>query len=124
MSKRKITKFDGLKFKPFDRYGKTIPGMSWHKISYDDKTNFEAGQVGGHASYTAMWTSTRFSGRVHVDYLGYNARSQATATQPELNRQTTFVVTHNSREVDSRTLTRSEERRVGKECRSRWSPYH
>ena len=26
-------------------------------------------------------------------------------------------------EVDS-DLTRSEERRVGKECRSRWSPYH
>src|SRR2546426_12292504 len=24
----------------------------------------------------------------------------------------------------SRALTRSEERRVGKECRSRWSPYH
>ena len=23
-----------------------------------------------------------------------------------------------------RELTRSEERRVGKECRSRWSPYH
>ena len=23
-----------------------------------------------------------------------------------------------------RWLTRSEERRVGKECRSRWSPYH
>jgi len=22
------------------------------------------------------------------------------------------------------TMTRSEERRVGKECRSRWSPYH
>ena len=27
-------------------------------------------------------------------------------------------------EADDRTLTRSEERRVGKECRSRWSPYH
>ncbi len=25
---------------------------------------------------------------------------------------------------DTRELTRSEERRVGKECRSRWSPYH
>ena len=25
---------------------------------------------------------------------------------------------------DGRTLDRSEERRVGKECRSRWSPYH
>ena len=24
----------------------------------------------------------------------------------------------------SLTTTRSEERRVGKECRSRWSPYH
>ena len=23
-----------------------------------------------------------------------------------------------------KTLNRSEERRVGKECRSRWSPYH
>src|SRR3712207_9115182 len=26
--------------------------------------------------------------------------------------------------ADGRTLGRSEERRVGKECRSRWSPYH
>ena len=25
---------------------------------------------------------------------------------------------------DNRTRVRSEERRVGKECRSRWSPYH
>ena len=25
---------------------------------------------------------------------------------------------------ESQTLIRSEERRVGKECRSRWSPYH
>ena len=27
-------------------------------------------------------------------------------------------------EIESRTDGRSEERRVGKECRSRWSPYH
>ena len=27
-------------------------------------------------------------------------------------------------EVHEGTATRSEERRVGKECRSRWSPYH
>src|SRR3712207_7615507 len=26
--------------------------------------------------------------------------------------------------VEGRHLQRSEERRVGKECRSRWSPYH
>src|SRR2546426_11062994 len=28
------------------------------------------------------------------------------------------------REMAHRVATRSEERRVGKECRSRWSPYH
>jgi len=27
-------------------------------------------------------------------------------------------------EVSGKLLDRSEERRVGKECRSRWSPYH
>ena len=27
-------------------------------------------------------------------------------------------------EGDAAELLRSEERRVGKECRSRWSPYH
>ena len=27
-------------------------------------------------------------------------------------------------QLDYKTLCRSEERRVGKECRSRWSPYH
>ena len=26
--------------------------------------------------------------------------------------------------IDSKRAMRSEERRVGKECRSRWSPYH
>ena len=29
-----------------------------------------------------------------------------------------------TRERSWRVLRRSEERRVGKECRSRWSPYH
>ena len=27
-------------------------------------------------------------------------------------------------QINKEFLTRSEERRVGKECRSRWSPYH
>ena len=36
------------------------------------------------------------------------------ATNAMVHAQTPFVV----------TLERSEERRVGKECRSRWSPYH
>ena len=32
--------------------------------------------------------------------------------------------TLNKEEADELYTTRSEERRVGKECRSRWSPYH
>jgi len=29
-----------------------------------------------------------------------------------------------AKKVEKKILDRSEERRVGKECRSRWSPYH
>ena len=29
-----------------------------------------------------------------------------------------------AKRVEDKRLLRSEERRVGKECRSRWSPYH
>ena len=35
MTKRKITNLYNIKFKPFDNYGLIIPGMSWHKISYN-----------------------------------------------------------------------------------------
>ena len=40
MSKRKITKLNHLKFKPFNKYGAPIKGWSWHKISFNKKTNF------------------------------------------------------------------------------------
>ena len=38
MSKRKITDPFNVKFVPFDNYGTPIPGMSWHKITYNQKT--------------------------------------------------------------------------------------
>ena len=38
MSKRKITNPLNVKFEPFDNYGIPIPGMSWHKISYNKET--------------------------------------------------------------------------------------
>ena len=44
MSKRKITNLYNVKFEPFDNYGAKVPGMNWHKISYDKKN-------GGHGSY-------------------------------------------------------------------------
>ena len=44
MTKRKITNLKKVDFIPFDNYGLTIPGMSWHKISYNKKN-------GGHGTY-------------------------------------------------------------------------
>ena len=44
MIKRKITNLYDVKFIPFDNYGSPVPGMSWHKISYDKKN-------GGHGTY-------------------------------------------------------------------------
>ena len=35
-----------------------------------------------------------------------------------------IVILHHVSQIENTILTRSEERRVGKECRSRWSPYH
>ena len=40
MGKRKITKLNKLKFKPFNKYGAPIKGWLWHKISFNKKTNF------------------------------------------------------------------------------------
>ena len=37
MNKRKITNLNNLKFKPFDKYGETIKGWTWHKINFDEK---------------------------------------------------------------------------------------
>ena len=44
MNKRKITNFKNIKFAPFDNYGVSINGMSWHKISYSKEN-------GGNGTY-------------------------------------------------------------------------
>ena len=40
MKKIKITDPSNIKFEPFDNYGSVVPGMNWHKITY----NTEVGQ--------------------------------------------------------------------------------
>ena len=44
MTKRKITNLHNVEFTPFNNYGLTISGMSWHKISYNKEN-------GGHGTY-------------------------------------------------------------------------
>ena len=53
-----------------------------------------------------------------VDYLG------KTSAILETVRNVEYIFTSTSFPDSVTSLSRSEERRVGKECRSRWSPYH
>ena len=62
MSKRKITNLFNVDFKPFDNYGVTVPGMSWHKISYDK-------QNGGYGTYILkMEPNAKSLHHVHTGY--------------------------------------------------------
>ena len=38
MTNKKITNPFNVKFEPFDNYGSSVPGMSWHKITYNKET--------------------------------------------------------------------------------------
>src|SRR2546430_7559285 len=51
-------------------------------------------------------------------------QGQITAMRRSLNSLRLFIITRRSARNLVCQITRSEERRVGKECRSRWSPYH
>src|SRR2546422_4330285 len=60
--------------------------------------------------------SIRFLSNVIDPYL-YRGRADYAVALRDATRQL-------NRLMQPRELSRSEERRVGKECRSRWSPYH
>ena len=49
-----------------------------------------------------------------------STRQQVFKAMEELGYRPNFL----ARSLANQTSNRSEERRVGKECRSRWSPYH
>jgi len=62
MSKRKITDIYNVEFEPFDNYGKVIPGMSWHKISYNRKE-------GGNGTYILkMDPGSKSQAHEHTNY--------------------------------------------------------
>ena len=57
------------------------------------------------------------------EYIYWEARYTA-GYDPGTGKQIQRSITGKTQKEVSRKLKRSEERRVGKECRSRWSPYH
>ena len=55
---------------------------------------------------------------------GYPAKEQARAEKKAAKREKMMNMPSYRLMVGTAKYMRSEERRVGKECRSRWSPYH
>ena len=61
MNTRKITNPFNVKFEPFDNYGSVIPGMNWHKITYNKET--------GQGTYILkMDPKTKSLPHLHINY--------------------------------------------------------
>ena len=58
-----------------------------------------------------------------ADVAGQQSGQEA-AAQAQVQQQPANVPDAQGQGTQEETFDRSEERRVGKECRSRWSPYH
>ena len=56
----------------------------------------------------------------------YNCKSHSSMNYSPVKNEMLYVLNAMNRDENRYvcSLLRSEERRVGKECRSRWSPYH
>ena len=69
------------------------------------------------------WKLVITTGGTIYSYL-FRTTSQTVNTKTSLYDNSLNLVASSTSETRSSQLNRSEERRVGKECRSRWSPYH
>src|SRR3712207_5407202 len=65
-----------------------------------------------HGIYTELSLNTRLENKTLIPFIGHH-----------LNGYLTHIVENITAKLLYKQF-RSEERRVGKECRSRWSPYH
>ena len=61
MIKRKITNPFNVEFVPFNNYGSVVPGMNWHKITYNKET--------GQGTYILkMDPKTKSLPHLHINY--------------------------------------------------------
>src|SRR5256886_7261096 len=87
-----------------------------------------------HTRFDCDWSSDVCSSDLDINKEGtgcspvWHSDVRAPSAVPKLSLAAGLVYAYTkparSDEIDAWYLTRSEERRVGKECRSRWSPYH
>src|SRR5436189_5044577 len=74
-----------------------------------------------HTRYIGDWSSDVCSSDLGLDLADPVCAADAEADRPLLERDDDEP---GPRPVEERVVIRSEERRVGKECRSWWLPYH
>ena len=81
----------------------------------------------GNPNYPSAWLQSHGLAAMDGKPLAVSARTFLTGlrTEQDTNTQRRIVVgARGTFDKGDWVVTRSEERRVGKECRSRWSPYH
>ena len=89
-----------------------------------------AGTKANHLAYigdATVGSKTNFgAGTIIANYDGVHKHHSRIGDEVRIGSNSVIVspVTIGNRVTTGAGLTRSEERRVGKECRSRWSPYH
>src|SRR2546430_8622728 len=66
-----------------------------------------------HTRFDCDWSSDVCSSDLEEEWIDRDGHGSSRAIEQPMRR-----------EVHPALIHRSEERRVGKECRSRWSPYH
>src|SRR5258708_37968307 len=98
---------------------------SSHALHRSNERESERASYGGREG-SGFGSQQRTSSAVrgdHEEYRGEKRQFQSEGHDPRHNRETGagFKEPVEPRRQGS---NRSEERRVGKECRSRWSPYH
>src|SRR2546430_1120609 len=75
-------------------------------------------------SFVFFFSSRRRHTRFDCDWSSDVCSSDLFVAQPGGQLAAGELTAERAIHLGSRTDGRSEERRVGKECRSRWSPYH
>src|SRR6267142_2795564 len=87
--------------------------------------NYESSQpLGGGPGSTFFFSSRRRHTRLTCDWSSDVCSSDLALPVPRLSPRVYLEFDYASGDKSPGGGVRSEERRVGKECRSRWSPYH
>ena len=109
-----------------------MAGINWAASSGARVTNSSWGGGAASAAITSAFNSTRDQGVLHIAAAGNDGSSTIgfPANLGSVNAVAALAPSGNLASFSTYgsglfiSAPRSEERRVGKECRSRWSPYH